>query len=173
MKKEVYRGITALDGRNLAEALSAHLRDSEQIEGILRIGVELDEEGKVSFAGGLLIERLPEHAELPWLSPADFAARFGGVASQPVPDLLVALAFGKIGDQEVELLESRKAHWRCDCSMERIEAVLLQLGPAELTSMLEEDGQAEVTCHFCNVPYVVSSSRLKVLISLHAPVGDA
>lgn len=173
VKKEIYRGITALDGRNLADALAAHLRDSEQVEGILRIGVELDEEGKVSFAGGLLVERLPEHEELPWLSHEDFVARFGGLAAQDVPDLLVALAFGKIGDQKVEVLESRRAYWRCDCSMDRIEAVLLQLGPVELKSMLEEDGQAEVTCHFCNVQYLVGSHRLQELISLHAPVGDA
>ena len=124
-------------------------------------------------ARGLLVERLPEHAELPWLTPADFADRYGGVAEQEVPDLLVALAFGKIANQEVEVLESRKAHWRCDCSMARIEAVLLQLGVGELTAMLQEDGQAEVTCHFCNLPYLVGPERLRELISMHQPVGDA
>jgi len=173
VKKEIYRGITALDGRSLADALAAHLRDSEQIEGVLRIGVELDDDGRITFAGGLLVERLPEHAELPWLTPADFADRYGGVAEQEVPDLLVALAFGKIANQEVEVLESRKAHWRCDCSMARIEAVLLQLGVGELTAMLQEDGQAEVTCHFCNLPYLVGPERLRELISMHQPVGDA
>lgn len=173
VKKEVYRGITALDGRSLEDALAAHLRDSEQIEGFLRIGVELDEDGKVTFAGGLLVERLPEHSELPWLSSADFSSTYSALSEQSASDLLVGLAFGKIADQEIELLESRKAHWRCDCSMERIEAVLLQLGVGELTAMLEEDGQAEVTCHFCNVPYLVGSKRLGELILLHEPVGDA
>lgn len=173
VKKEIYRGITALNGRSLEDALAAHLRDSEQIEGVLRIGVELDDAGTVTFAGGLLVERLPEHSELPWLSSADFSATYRGLSERPVGDLLVALAFGKIADQEIELLESRKAHWRCDCSMERIEAVLLQLGVGELTAMLEEDGQAEVFCHFCNVPYLVGPDRLGELISLHAAVGDA
>ena len=168
VKKEIYRGITALDGRTLEAALSAHLRESEQVEGVLRIGVEQDATGRVTFAGGLLVERLPEHAELPWQSPADFAATYATLAERPVPDLVVELAFGKIAGQEVELLDNRVAHWRCDCSLERIEAVLYQLGPAELRSMLEEDGQAEVSCHFCNVAYVVDAPRLAELITLHA-----
>lgn len=36
--------------------------------------------------------------------------------------------------------------------------------------MLREDGQAEVVCHFCNVPYHVDAQRLRELIEhLEAP----
>jgi molecular chaperone Hsp33 len=164
VKKEIYRGISALDGRSLEEALGAHLRDSEQVDGMLRIGVKQDTDGRITFAGGLLVERLPEHAELPWVTPEAFTHRFGSVRETPVDDLLVALAFGKLAGEDIELLENRVATWRCDCSMERIEAMLRSLGVGELTSMKDEDGQAEVTCHFCNVAYVVSGERLGELI---------
>jgi len=160
VKKEIYRGITALDGRTIEAALSAHLHDSEQVEGILRIGVKQDDDGRITFAGGILVERLPEHDELPWMTPEDFTHTFSALHDQPVDDLLVALAFGKIAGQEVELLENRKAHWRCDCSMDRIEGMLRSLGREELVAMREEDGQAEVVCHFCNVPYTVTGQRL-------------
>lgn len=171
IKKEIYRGITALDGRTVEASLAAHLRDSEQVEGFLRIGVSQDPDGRITFAGGLLVERLPPHDELPWITAEDFHSTYSGLAEEAVNDLLVALAFGKIAGQEIELLENRKAHWRCDCSMERIEAMLYTLGVSELAAMLEEDGQAEVTCHFCNVPYVVPSVRLEALLEQHARAG--
>jgi len=168
VKTEVYRGITALDGRTIEDALAAHLQDSEQVEGFLRIGVTQDEDGRIAFAGGLLVERLPPHSELPWLTSEAFSHVYAGLKEQSVSDLLVALAFGKIADQDIELLENREARWRCDCSMERIEAMLYSLGVRELTAMRTEDGQAEVSCHFCNVAYVVSGARLGELIEQHA-----
>ena len=52
-------------------------------------------------------------------------------------------------------------------SQERIEAVLFNLGAAELRAILEEDGRAEVSCHFCNIAYGVEGSRIAELIALH------
>lgn len=167
LKKEVYRGITALDGRSLQDALAAHLQDSEQVDGILRIGVKQADDGRITFAGGIMVERLPEHTDLPWVTSEAFAHTYGSLRDTPVDDLLVALAFGKVAGQEIELLENRQATWRCDCSLERIEAMLYSLGPKELRSMKEEDGQAEVTCHFCNVAYVVDGDRLGALAARH------
>ena len=173
VKKEIYRGITALDGRTVERALAAHLQDSEQVEGFLRIGVEQDDTGRITVAGGLLVERLPPHDSMPWMSSEDFAHTYGGLQKQPISDLLVALAFGKIADQEIELLENREAHWRCACSMERIEAMLYALGVAELSSMLAEDGNAEVTCHYCNLAYQVPGNRLSALILKHGEQAGA
>ena len=50
--------------------------------------------------------------------------------------------------------------------------MLLSLGPTELRAMKEEDGQAEVSCHFCNVAYVVSGDRLGELLAVHAASTD-
>ncbi len=171
VKTEIYRGITPLDGRSIEACLSSHLRDSEQVDGILRIGVKQDDDGAIVFAGGLLVERLPTHDSLPWLTPEAFNQTFASVAASNVDDLLVELAFGKIAGKDIELLENRVATWRCDCSQERIEAVLLQLGAKELTHILHEDGKAEVSCHFCNVAYVVEAVALTELISLAEAAG--
>lgn len=172
VERELYRGVTALDGRSLEEALRAHLTESSQVDVVLRIGVSQDDDGRVRFAGGVVVERLPDDPHLPSIDPETFAATYTPIELVPLEDTLTALAFGKIANQPVELLENRVLHWRCSCSQERIEAVLYNFGPAELHAMHQQDGGAEVSCHFCNLHYQVSGDRLLELIAQHeAPQG--
>ncbi len=172
VKKEVYRGVSALEGRTMEDALTHHIRGSEQMDAMLRMGVVQDETGRVKSAAGLLLERLPSEPGLPSIDSETFAHRFAAIREQPAQDLMIALAFGKIAGEEIELLENRDLHWRCACSQERIEAVLYNLGPAELANILEEQGQAEVSCNFCNLAYAVDGPRLQQLIALHAAAGQ-
>jgi len=167
-QREIYRGVSALDGRTLEAALGAHVRGSEQMDAVLRLGARLDPDGRVAFAGGLLVERLPPEADLPSVSHEAFAATYAGLAEGDVEDLLVALAFGKIAGQEVEPLERRALQWRCSCSQERVEGMLRQLGLDELRQMREEDHGAEVTCHFCNLVWQVDEPALDRIIASFA-----
>lgn len=64
----------------------------------------------------------------------------------------------------VNILEELPVTWRCSCGQERVEAILGSLPVEELTSMLEEDGKAEVICHFCNIAYQVDATRLEQII---------
>jgi molecular chaperone Hsp33 len=164
-KREIYRGITRLEDETLEVALRSHLAGSDQVEVFLRIGTLQTEAGEVVFAGGLLLERLPEDPNLPSISLEAFRARFSAIETPPVEEILTSLAFGQILDEAVELLENRSLVWRCSCSQERIEAVLRDLPANELIEMLEEDRGAEVTCHFCNIAYRVDESRLAGLIT--------
>jgi molecular chaperone Hsp33 len=43
------------------------------------------------------------------------------------------------------------------------------VGREELIDMLEKDGGAELTCHFCNTRYGVSGDELQALIAELAP----
>ena len=166
-KAEQYRGITKVDQSTIENALCDHLRNSTQVDILLRMKVTVDSEGRIKFAGGLLLERLPESSKHASMNSEEFKRHFMGLDAQPVEDILVGLAFGKLGDQSVELLENRGLQWRCSCGQERVEGVLFNLSLSELRKMRDEDGGAEVNCHFCAVKYQVSSDRLSQLMALH------
>ena len=55
-----------------------------------------------------------------------------------------------LSDFEVEILEKTPIEYRCTCSRERMARALISMGPDELQSLIDEQGQADLTCHFCD-----------------------
>lgn len=160
--RELYRGATPVAGR-LEDALAQHLGDSAQVDAVLRIHTRLDDDGAVVAASGLLVERLPEEPGQPTLAPAAFHERFGSLREADAGQLMTELAFGTLQGEPIQVLEQVPLRWQCRCSRERVEATLASLGTAELDAMIEEDGGAEVTCHFCNETYTFDIEQLQAL----------
>ena len=64
----------------------------------------------------------------------------------------------------MEVLDKLDLEYHCECSRDKIEAVIISLGRSEIESIIEEDGQAEVVCHFCNTKYKFGKEDLTKLI---------
>ena len=165
--REVYRGITEISGR-LETALGHHLASSTQVDAVLRIDCQPGPDDAVRQAGGLLLERLPGEPGHPELPSEEFAERYGWIAEAELAQVLTQVAFGMLGGERLDVLESRPIQWKCRCSTERIENTLVALGPATLDEMIGEDHGAEVTCHFCGTVYRISEERLRELRDLAA-----
>lgn len=60
--------------------------------------------------------------------------------------------------------ETTPLRWQCSCSEERVLGMLGSLGESEIRSMIEEDGGAVVTCHYCTRSVVVSEASLRELL---------
>ena len=68
------------------------------------------------------------------------------------------------GEFQVEVLDKTFVQYKCNCSMEKVESILVSLGNDELKAIIEEDGKAEVVCHFCNTKYNFSKEDLIKLL---------
>lgn len=167
--REVYRGITEIAGVTLERALGEHLGTSTQVDAILRVGCVQGPDGRVTRAGGLLLERLPEEPGLPSLPHAAFEERYGWVRDADLSDLLTEAAFGALRGERIEVLEKRPLVWQCRCTVERIEATLIALGAETLQTLIDEDHGAEITCNFCEQVVRVSEARLAELKAQAAP----
>ncbi|MCB9685227.1 MAG: Hsp33 family molecular chaperone HslO [Alphaproteobacteria bacterium] len=161
--RELYRGVTEISGEPLEEALANHLGRSEQVDALLGIDVHLRADGSVLRAAGYLVERLPSDPDAPSLSLAAFEERYGWLRDADRAEVVRSLAFGGLGEDRVQVLEQRELVWQCRCTIGRIEAMLVALGPDEIRVMADEDHGAEVTCHFCNRRWKLSEARLREL----------
>ena len=65
---------------------------------------------------------------------------------------------------EEEILDEREMSWYCNCSRQRVAKALVSLGKEELTKLIEEDGKAEVKCHFCEKTYSFEKPELEEIL---------
>lgn len=144
-----YQGIVPLDGESLAQCIEHYFAQSEQLP--TRLWLAAGEE----CAAGLLLQVLPGHdrerdADMwPRLCQLTETVTAGELLELPPTELLYRL----FHEETVELHESAPVVFRCTCSRERTERVLLSLGEAELRSIVAEQGAIEVACQFCNQEY--------------------
>ena len=70
-----------------------------------------------------------------------------------------------LSDFALEVLETAPVEYRCYCSEERVSRALISMGREELTSLIEEQGGAELTCQFCDRVYRFSRADLERLLA--------
>lgn len=163
--KEPYVGHTPIVSGEIAEDITQYLATSEQVPSICALGVLVNPDLSVRVAGGYLIQLLPfaDEAAVEKLEenmkhiPAVTTAMNEGRS----PEDLIRQALDGFS---VEILDERTANYVCDCSRERVENALRSMGAVELRSMIEEQGGAEVLCHFCGQKYRFTAQELEQLI---------
>ena len=164
--KEPYIGSVGLLGGEIAEDLAAYFVESEQIPTACALGVLVGLDQSVTAAGGYIIQLLPGAGE-------DIITRIeAGVHG--MGSVSSALAGGLDGegllrtvlkDFELEILEKHPVEYRCTCSRERVSRALISMGKPELSRMIREQGQAELTCQFCDRVYRFSKTELEQLLA--------
>jgi len=55
--------------------------------------------------------------------------------------------------------------YRCYCSRERVTRALVSMGREEMESLIEEQGEAELTCQFCDAIYHYSKEELEAILA--------
>ncbi len=161
-----YHGSAPLVSGEIAEDLAYYFAQSEQIPSVVVLGVLVEPDGRVTAAGGFVIQVLPGSREevvryldahSRTLPPVTALVRQG---LRPAEILQVAL-----GDLTFRILEERPLRFGCTCSEERVREVLASLGPHELSALLTEYGQAEVRCRFCGACYTLDGATLRDLLA--------
>jgi molecular chaperone Hsp33 len=160
VNKELYRGASLIAGETLEQAMARYMRESAQIPAILRMCAEVESDGTIAFAGGIIVERLADEPGMPSVTREAFEDRFTELADIAPRTVVSELQAGRLLDDPVQEIWRRPLEWRCRCSRERTEGALVALGRATLMEMIDEDGGAEITCNFCGTAWQVSVDRL-------------
>ena len=161
--KEPYVGQVNLVSGEIAEDFAMYFTASEQTPSLVSLGVLVDDE-KVISAGGLIIQMLPGARESAIASVEYSAGMFMDISETMREYHLEGAVDQLLMHLQPVVLEKKVPHYKCDCSRERIEKVLISLGAEELTDMIETQQGAEVDCHFCNKRYKFNANDLKMLL---------
>lgn len=152
--KEPYVGTIGLFSGEIADDIAMYFVESEQIPTACALGVLIGTDQSVTAAGGYLIQLLPG-ADESMISKVEAGIHRVGSVSPALERGLDAegLLREVLSDFELEILETHPISYRCYCSEERVTRALISMGKEELASMIAEQGEAELTCQFCDKVY--------------------
>ncbi|NEO90627.1 MAG: Hsp33 family molecular chaperone HslO [Moorea sp. SIO3G5] len=162
-----YSSTVELVSGEIGDDIANYLLNSEQTPSALVVGVFVGAKG-VTAAGGILIQVMPKAAtdEALVQTLESRITKLSGFtpllqANQTLPEIFEQL----LGDMELMIFpETQMLHFNCGCSFDRMLGALKMLGKEELQDMIEKDGGAEATCHFCSKVYHANPDQLSQLI---------
>ncbi len=164
--KEPYVGNVPLISGEIAEDFTYYFSLSEQIPSAVALGVLIDTDTSVKQAGGFILQLLPGADEE---IITRLERRLGAIPS--VTNMFEELETAENIVQRVlrgfdpVVLNKIPVEYKCTCSREKVETALKNIGKQELVKILEEDGRANVHCHFCNTDYNFNREELSKLIN--------
>lgn len=168
--KEPYRGIVKLHTGEIAEDIAYYFLESEQIPSAVGLGVFVELDGKVSAAGGFLIQTIPPVEEglvdriIKNIQEIPFVTQM--IREGKTPEDMLARIFSDI---PYHVLGNQELSFRCTCSKERVERALIALGGDELQKFIAEEEETDVTCEYCRTNYRFVRKELEDLLRETTP----
>ncbi len=162
--KEPYVGQVPLVNGEVAEDLTQYYATSEQLPTAVALGVLVDVDYTIKAAGGFILQVLPgaydEDIDNVEKTIASISSVTEMLSNGKKPEDIVEQL---LSDYEIEYFDNVPTKYMCDCSRDRTDRALISLGKDELTKIIEEDGKAEITCHFCDNVYKYTKEDLESL----------
>ncbi|MFP4978613.1 Hsp33 family molecular chaperone HslO [Paenibacillus sp. CN-4] len=162
--KEPYRGSIPIVSGELGEDFTYYFAVSEQTPSAVGLGVLVGTDNAVIVAGGFIIQLLPG------LTDAEITDIEQAVST--LPQVTALLEQGLEPEEMLRLLlpdtvvlDEMELTFKCQCTRERVEQTLVSLGRHELEQLIEEDGQAEVVCHYCNEAFRFDREQLQDILN--------
>lgn len=169
-----YQGIIALQGERIKDAIENYFQQSEQLN--TRLWLESDTQSCVGF----LLQEMPA-AEKETLSEKGEAhndwEHVVHLANTLTRDELLSLSTGDIlhrlfHEEDIRLFDPEPMSFRCGCSREGIEQMIISLGLDEARAIIAEEEKIQVDCEFCNAHYVYDAVDVENLFA-SSPQGPA
>lgn len=166
--KEPYIGQTPLVSGEIAEDLTYYYATSEQVPSAIALGVLVNPDLSIQAAGGYMIQLMPGATD-------ETADRLTAIVNNamPVTDMIangmsaqeIAFAITEGFDM---LLDNNEItpKYECKCSRERMERALVSIGRKDIKEIIEEQGEAEMCCQFCDKKYKFNKDELYKIYEL-------
>jgi molecular chaperone Hsp33 len=160
--RDYFTGQVPLVSGELGDDFTYYFVTSEQVPSSVGVGVLVNPDNSIKAAGGFIIQLMPGTSDetityienrLKEIPPVSKQIDKGLSPEELLEELL--------GKDNVKILETMPVSFECNCSKDRFYTALVSLGSQEIREIIEEDGQAEAHCHFCNEKYLFTKEDLE------------
>lgn len=148
--KEPYSGSCEIVSGEIAEDFAYYYTLSEQEPTAMALGVLMGSDGKCISAGGIVMQALPGCDDETALKAQKIVFEYQDVSTH-----IKELGAKGICDTRFKdyYFNERFTEYKCICSKDYIDGVILSLGKDELYDILNEQGVISVDCQYCDKKY--------------------
>lgn len=164
--KDPYSSQTELVTGEIGDDLTAYFMESEQTPSVVALGVLMNKDNTVRQAGGFIIQLLPFatdavidalEAKMSIIHSVT-AMMEQGMGAEEILDFI-------LGDMGLEITDKSPVQFKCNCSRNRVERVLISMGKTQLTELADEGEDIELNCQFCSTKYKFSPQEIREIIA--------
>lgn len=164
--KEPFSGQVPLVDGELGEDFTYYMALSEQTPSAIGVSVLVDTDDCVRTSGGFMIQVMPGATDETITEIETRIAKMPQISdlmdTHHTPEDILTII---LGEENVKFLDKLPVLFYCGCSKEKFEAGLMTLGVSDLKDIQQEDGFAEIVCHYCNDKYHFSYDDLTKIIT--------
>lgn len=153
-------------GRSISRALMEYMQTSEQVVSMLAMGTLLDD-GRVTAAGGYLVQLLPEVGRGPLMVMSERLKDFENIdellkspefsPAMLLEELLYGMAYTK--------LEESSVGFECWCNELRVVSAIATLPRPDIEHLLSSGEVLEIACEYCKREFRIPPARLQGLLN--------
>ncbi len=164
--KEPYIGQVPIVTGEIAEDLTYYYAASEQIPTAMSLGVLVGTDNRAIAAGGFMLQLMPEADEALAAALEEKMKTIPPVTKMITDGMTAENILFAVTDGFDMLMDNHiiTPEYRCKCSKERMERALISIGKEELESIIKEQGEAELSCQFCDNKYRFTKAELEKLL---------
>lgn len=164
--KEPYIGQVPLVSGEIAEDLTYYYATSEQIPTSVALGVLVSPDNSVIASGGFILQLMPEATEEMAVSLERIIKEIPPITTMIHNGMTAEDILFKVTEGFDMIMQNNAVtpEYYCGCTKERMEKALISIGEEELKLLIKEQGNAELTCHFCDNKYTFSKDELTKLL---------
>ena len=160
--RDFFTGQIPLVSGEIAEDFTSYFVVSEQVPSAVALGVLVNADKTVKAAGGFIIQVMPGATEEAISTLEERISTMKPISTMVDDGLTPEEILNEVlGSGNVEVLDRMDVSFSCNCSRERFGDAIIGLGEKEILDMIEEDGRAEASCHFCLESYIYPEEELK------------
>ena len=164
--KEPYSGQVEIQTGEVAEDLAYYFTVSEQLPSAVGLGVMVDTDSSVKYAGGFILQLLPDAPEdvieLLEKKLANLEPVTAMMEKDMTPEDMLSYIFEGV---DIEFTERHDVEFYCDCSKEKVKRALAAISDKDLQDIVNDGEDIEVKCYFCNTAYKFSIADIKDILS--------
>ena len=165
--KKPYVGISPIISGELGDDFANYFVESEQTNSAVALGVLVDKNG-VKKSGGYIITTMPDETSEDISNLEKSIYNAGAISKMlennlSLEDIVIKVTSDK---KSKVIFRDDSPKYKCNCDKERMKQAFMTIGKEEIKKIMDEDGQAEMVCHFCNEKYIFSKEELEEMLNV-------